>query len=99
MVFVAKESEIPDWGKKVVEVEGQEIMLIRAKGSVWACESECPHQGAPLHAALVKEAGRISCPRHGFRFDLASGACEGHPELTLKVYPVEIREGDVYVAL
>jgi len=99
MVFAAKVSEVPDWGKKLVQVEGQAILLVKSKGVLYACESECPHQGAPLQGALLKEAGSISCPRHGYRFDLVSGACKDHPEFALKTYPVEVRGDDIYVGL
>lgn len=99
MVFAAKVSEIPDWGKKVVTVNGQEILLVKAKGSVYACETECPHQGAPLSGALVKDAEHLSCQRHGYRFNLKTGACKEFPEYTLKVYPVEVVGDDVMVEL
>ncbi len=99
MVFAAKNAEIPEWGKKLVEVEGQSILLVKTKGAVYALERECPHQGAPMEGAFLKEAGRISCPRHGYRFDLATGACEDRPEFTLRVYPVELRGDDVYVEI
>ncbi len=99
MVFAAKVSEIPDWGKKVVTVNGQEILLVRAKGSVYACETECPHQGAPLSGALIKDAEHLSCQRHGYRFNLKTGACKEFPEYTLKVYPVEVVGDDVMVGL
>jgi nitrite reductase/ring-hydroxylating ferredoxin subunit len=99
MFFAAKVSEVPDWGKKLVQIEGQPVLLVKSKGVVYACETECPHQGAPLQGAVLKEAGSLSCPRHGYRFDLLRGACEGHPELTLKIYPVEVRGEDLYVDL
>lgn len=99
MVFAAKASEIPDWGKKVVTVNGQEILLVKAKGAVYACETECPHQGAPLAGALVKDAEHLSCQRHGYRFNLKTGACKEFPEYTLKVYPVRIEGDDVLVGL
>jgi len=99
MVFAAKVSEVPEFGKKLVQVGDQEILLVKTKGVVYACETECPHQGAPMQGAFLKEAGRISCPRHGYRFDLSSGACQDHPEVALRVYPVELRGEDVYVEL
>ena len=97
MVFAAKVSEIPDWGKKVVVVEGAKVLLVKSKGVVYACEHECPHQYAPLEGALLKEAGKITCQRHGYRFDLATGTCEGHPECTLRVYRTEVRGEDLFV--
>lgn len=97
MVFATKVSEIPDWGKKVVSVNGQEILLVRIKGAVYACETECPHQGAPLAGALIKDSEHLSCQRHGYRFNLKTGACREFPEYTLKIYPVQIAGDDVMV--
>jgi nitrite reductase/ring-hydroxylating ferredoxin subunit len=99
MEFAAKASEIPNWGKKVVTVSGREILLVNTKGIIYACANECPHQGAPLNGALVKDAEHISCPRHGFRFNLRTGACGDFPEYTLKVYPVELRGDEVLVGV
>jgi nitrite reductase/ring-hydroxylating ferredoxin subunit len=99
MEFAAKLSEVADWGKKLVQVAGKPVLLVKTKGVVYACETECPHQGAPMEGAFVKEAGQISCPRHGYRFDLVSGACKDHPDFTLKTYPVEVRGDDIYVDL
>ncbi|BEH11750.1 MULTISPECIES: Rieske (2Fe-2S) protein [Geobacter] len=99
MVFAAKVSEIPDFGKKVVTVNGQEILLVKAKGQVYACETECPHQGAPLSGALVKDAEHLSCQRHGYRFNLKTGACKEFPDYTLKIYPSQVVGEDVMVEI
>ncbi|MBJ6798916.1 Rieske (2Fe-2S) protein [Geomonas propionica] len=100
MVFAAKVSEVPEFGKKLVEIGGVQILLVKTKGIVYACEHECPHQGAPLQGALVKEAGKLSCQRHGYRFDLVTGICAEHKEcVPLKIYPVEIRGDEVFVDL
>ena len=93
MEAVAKISDIPSFGKKVVSVSGREILLVNVKGSIFAVENECPHQGSPLNAAIVKE-GSISCPRHGYRFSLVDGSCAEHSELELRIFPVQL-DGDV----
>jgi nitrite reductase/ring-hydroxylating ferredoxin subunit len=98
MIPAAKISDVPNFGKKVVTVSGQEILLVNIKGVVHACENECPHQGSPLTAAVVKE-NYISCPRHGYRFNLVDGSCSEHPEFTLRIYPVELRGDDILVDL
>jgi nitrite reductase/ring-hydroxylating ferredoxin subunit len=98
MISAAKISEIPNFGKKVITVSGQELLFINIKGSIFAVENECPHQGSPLNAAVVKD-GSISCPRHGYRFNLADGSCSDHPELTLKTYRVELSGDEILVDL
>jgi len=98
MIFAAKVSEVPNFGKKVVNVDGREMLLINIKGQIFACENECPHQGSPLQAGIVRD-GHLSCPRHGYRFDLKSGACMDHPEFTLKIFPVALQGDDIMVDL
>lgn len=98
MESVAKISEIPSFGKKVVSVSGREILLINIKGSISAVENECPHQGSPLNAAIVKE-GSLSCPRHGYRFSLSDGRCSEHPELELKIFQVRLDGDEIFVDL
>jgi nitrite reductase (NADH) small subunit len=98
MTPAAKVSEIPNFGKKVITVSGQEVLFINIKGSIFAVENECPHQGSPLTAAVVKD-GYIACPRHGYRFNLTDGSCSDHPECTLKSYKVEISGDDILVDL
>jgi nitrite reductase/ring-hydroxylating ferredoxin subunit len=96
MIPVAKVGEVPNFGKKVVSVSGREVLLVNVKGTIFACENECPHQGSPMNAAIVKE-GYIACPRHGYRFSLADGGCADHPDLTLKTFPVQINGDDILI--
>ncbi|MFZ3209272.1 MAG: Rieske (2Fe-2S) protein [Geobacteraceae bacterium] len=99
MVFAAKVSEVPLWGKKVVNVGGLEVLLVNAKGKIYACETECPHQGAPLSGAILKDAEYITCQRHGYHFNLNSGACREFPEYNLKLYPVKVEGDDILVEI
>jgi len=99
MVVVTKKADVPNFGKKVVTVNGQEILLVNLKGEIFACENECPHQGSPLQAGVVKDGPTLSCPRHGYKFNLKSGACQDFPEYILKVYPVRLEGDDILVEL
>jgi nitrite reductase/ring-hydroxylating ferredoxin subunit len=99
MVFAAKLAEVPLWEKKVVTVNGQEILLVNAKGMIYACETECPHQGAPLSGGLLKDAEHIICQRHGYHFNLKTGACNEFPEYILKVYPAKVEGDSIMVEL
>ena len=96
MVPVAKISEVPNFGKKVVSVSDREILLVNIKGAIFACENECPHQGSPLTAAVVKD-GYIACPRHGYRFGLSDGRRTDHPEFILKTFPIQINGDDILI--
>ncbi len=85
-------SDVPNFGKKVVSTDSGEILLVNIKGVIHAVENECPHQGCPMTAAVVKD-GTISCPRHGYRFSLVDGSCSEHPDSVLTLFPV-VLEGE-----
>ena len=96
MIKVATLSEVPNFGKKTVTVDGKNIVLANNKGAIYAFESECPHQGAPMATAIVKDE-YVSCPRHGYRFSLADGTCKEHPDFTLRTYRVELSGDDILI--
>jgi len=98
MDSVAKISEVPNFGKKVVSSSGREVLLINVKGAIYAVENECPHQGSPLNAAVVKD-GYIACPRHGYRFNLTDGRCAEHPDFVLTTFPVKLIGDEISVDL
>ena len=93
---VVKICEVPNFGKKVVSISGREILLVNVKGTFYAVENECPHQGSPMNAAVVKD-DYISCPRHGYRFKLSDGRCAEHPEFVLTTFPVQLIGDEISV--
>ncbi|KAL4424709.1 hypothetical protein ABPG77_000052 [Micractinium sp. CCAP 211/92] len=80
-------------GKKVVEVNGQRILLAAVDGSVKAVSNKCSHLGLPLVGKTpVFQAevanGCVTCPAHGTKFDLSTGQpvgewCPKMPNLPL----------------
>ncbi len=59
--------------------QGQNLKIVNLKGKPIAFRPTCPHMLAPLDQAEVDETGSITCPWHGYRFDLSSGKCtDGH---------------------
>ena len=90
---VARLDEIPENGLKTVQVEGQDLVLIKRDGRVFALEDRCSHEEFPLSAGEVT-GDQITCALHGARFDLESGAAKGLPAV-LPVSTFECRvEGD-----
>jgi nitrite reductase (NADH) small subunit len=47
-VFVGRDADIPEGGRKVVVAEGIEIGVFRVDGGLLAYRNECPHQGGPV---------------------------------------------------
>jgi len=81
------------------EVDGTPIALVRTEGEVYAIYDECSHAAVALSEGDV-EGCTLECWLHGSRFDLRTGDPTGLPAtVPVKVYPVEIRDGDVYLSL
>ena len=56
-----------------IEIANRRIMVIRDGGEAHALDDRCPHRGVPLSLGSQEFPGTISCPYHGWTFDLRSG--------------------------
>ena len=61
-----------------VRVAGCELRLVELDGEIRAHPTICPHRGGPLGEVAIED-GCLTCPWHGYRYDLRSGRCvNGH---------------------
>jgi 3-phenylpropionate/trans-cinnamate dioxygenase ferredoxin component len=87
----------PGTTRRVV-VAGAEMLLCNAGGTVYAIEDVCTHDGGPLDQGDL-EGYCVVCPRHGATFDVRSGAPTMPAVVPVATFPVDVRDGDVYVEL
>lgn len=95
---VADLEEVPEGGLRAVELKGQPLLLARRGGQVTCFENRCAHLGLPLDGGEVKE-GVLTCPHHGFRYDLVTGECLTAPTVQLTARPVRLSGARVHVRL
>ncbi|MEX0718520.1 MAG: Rieske 2Fe-2S domain-containing protein [Planctomycetaceae bacterium] len=75
-----------------------EVVLLWLDGAPVAYSSVCPHFGGPLEANFRDRT--LTCPWHGWRFDLADGRCLTHSmKCTVRRYQVIDRAGELCVAV
>ena len=92
----AEVAEMPEEGVIAVNVAGQSIALAKSNGKIFAVDNRCPHMGYPLNRGSVQD-GILICHWHHAMFDLASG-CTFHPFADdVQAYPIDVRDGSVYV--
>jgi 3-phenylpropionate/trans-cinnamate dioxygenase ferredoxin subunit len=90
-------SELDDGKPFGVEIDDVEVVLVRQGDIVHALRDECSHATLSLSEGEVTRKG-IECWLHGSCFDLRTGRPSSLPATEpVAVYPVEIRDGDVYV--
>ena len=56
----------------LIQINGHSFILTRWQDKVIAFSNRCPHASANL-AEGVLHRGRISCPDHGYKFDVGNG--------------------------
>jgi NADPH-dependent 2,4-dienoyl-CoA reductase/sulfur reductase-like enzyme/nitrite reductase/ring-hydroxylating ferredoxin subunit len=70
---VAALTDLPDGATRLVEVDGEKILLIRDGQTVHGIGAICPHAGGPL-AEGIRNGDRIICPWHKATFCIRTGA-------------------------
>jgi nitrite reductase/ring-hydroxylating ferredoxin subunit len=85
-------------GSLVAHVDGHTLALFADGDDVRAVDNRCPHMGFPLHRGTLHD-GILTCHWHHARFDVATGGTFDQWADELRVFPVEVRDGDVWVDL
>jgi nitrite reductase/ring-hydroxylating ferredoxin subunit/Fe-S cluster biogenesis protein NfuA len=96
--YAAKLPDVPEGGIKALTLEGEKILLSR-RGSIVTCfQNACAHLGLALDDGDVED-GIITCPFHGFRYDLSSGECLTAPAVQLQPHAVRVVGSRIEVRL
>ncbi len=91
--------DIPPLGSRVVQrARGGDIAIFRTADEVFALHDHCPHKGGPLSQGLV-HGRRVTCPLHGWNFELASGQAVAPDEGSCARFEVKVEDGQVFLAL
>jgi nitrite reductase/ring-hydroxylating ferredoxin subunit len=94
---VATTDELEDQQARLVEVEGQKIALFRVGEAFHALSDTCTHRGGPLSEGTV-EGAEVTCPWHGARFDIKTGAVMGpRAGREVRSYPVRVTGADIEI--
>jgi nitrite reductase/ring-hydroxylating ferredoxin subunit len=93
---VADLAELRAAGRMVVSAGGHSLVLFADGDDVRALDNRCPHMGFPLHRGTLSD-GILTCHWHHARFDLCSGGTFDQWADDLRSFPVELRNGAVFV--
>jgi phenylpropionate dioxygenase-like ring-hydroxylating dioxygenase large terminal subunit len=103
--IAARTREVDGDRPRAVGVIGKRLALFRdSKGTVRAMEDRCPHKNAALSLGRVRR-DVLQCRYHGWKFStegaLLEVPCKGQngglPKCQVKTFPVDEREGYVWV--
>lgn len=109
---VAKAAELPPGSRKVIKAGRFQVGVFNVNGQYRAVLNICPHELAPVckgpvrGTTLPSKAGEynwgcdgeiLSCPWHGWEFNLHDGKSLHDPKCHLKTFEVVVEEGTVFV--
>lgn len=97
-VKVASAADIPAGTGKVVEAGGKTLAVFNCDGTFYAVDNACKHRGGPLGEGSLSGTS-VTCPWHGWEYDVTSGACAMDPSITVQTFSVKVQGDDVLVSL
>ena len=98
-VKIAKTGDLKPGTGRVVEAEGRKIALFNVGGTFYAIDNTCTHRGGPLGEGAL-EGDIVTCPWHGARFDVKTGAVAGPPARAgVQSFPTRVDGDDVLVEI
>ncbi len=90
-------NDIPVRGsRRIVEGELTIGLFKTMDGEVYAINNKCPHKSGPLSEGIVHDSS-VTCPLHGWIFDLKTGQAQGADEGCVKTFEVDRRDDRVWV--
>jgi nitrite reductase/ring-hydroxylating ferredoxin subunit len=96
-VRVASTGDIPPATGRAFAVGRYEVAIFNVDGSFYALENSCPHQGGPLAEGWM-EGALITCPWHGWCFDVRSGKMTLGDFARVPRFELRIDGEDLYVS-
>lgn len=92
----AKTNEITPGTIREFQVEGKAVALANVGGKYYAINNTCLHRGGPLGQGDLNGAV-VTCPWHGWQYDVTTGKVKQNPAVGVDCYPVEVRGEDIFV--
>ena len=107
---VASVKDVPPGSRKLVTVNGRDIVILNIAGELFGILDRCPHNGGPLcrgtltrriaspEPGVYETPGRpelLRCPWHGWQYDVRTGQSWCEPERARTItYPVLVARGE-----
>jgi nitrite reductase (NADH) small subunit len=95
---LCKVSEIPAGGGLECVAGDRIVAVFQVDGEFYALDGICPHAGGPLAKGELQGC-IVTCPWHGWQFDISTGQHQLTPRIQQATLLVTIDDGDVFVDL
>ena len=94
---MASVGDCPPGSLLAVEGDNARVVLANVEGDFYALLDRCSHQEFPLSDGELM-GDRLECIYHGAEFDVCTGRAKRLPATRpVKTFPVDVRDGDVFI--
>jgi len=97
-IKIANKNEIKDGQGTVVLVNEKEIALFNIQGNFYAIDNNCCHRGGPLAEGEIEDK-IVTCPWHGWKFDVKTGECIMPGSAKLNSYNINIKGEEIFISI
>jgi nitrite reductase (NADH) small subunit len=92
----AKKEEVPAGSIREFQLEGKVVAVANVAGKLFAINNVCLHRGGPLGQGEL-DRQIVTCPWHGWQYDVTMGKLVTNPAVGVETYPVEVRGEDIFI--
>ena len=92
----AKKEEVPAGTIREFQLDGKTVAVANVAGKLFAINNVCLHRGGPLGQGEL-DGQVVTCPWHGWRYDVTNGKLVTNPAVGVETYPIEVRGDDIFV--
>jgi nitrite reductase (NADH) small subunit len=91
-------SEVPPGGSREVVIGDRIVAVFNVEGQFYAVDGICLHAGGPIAEGKL-EGCVVTCPWHGWQYDVTTGKHCLTPRLQLDSFPLRINGEQIEVQL
>jgi len=95
-ILVGDESGIPEGQRKIIQIGDVSIGVFHHGSGWYALRNSCLHRGGPVCTGVL-EGDILTCPWHGYQYNITNGTLLVDASVKLETYPLEIRAGQVHL--
>lgn len=95
-VTIAKIQDLKPGTTKSFPVQGKPIAIYNCQGKFYATSNICQHEGGFLDEGELT-GYIITCPLHGWEYNVENGECLTAPGADLRTYPLHIMGDEIQI--
>ena len=95
---IARVEDLPPGSARFAQVGERAVSVFHCVDGIYATQGRCLHLQGPLGRGKL-DGCVITCPRHGWQYDVRTGENEFDRALALETYDVVVEDGEVKVVL